>query len=102
MFAYGFPTDRMMELQEAQVEMQLHLTTRNRILNKLGENNVPELLEAVDNERLHEASLDAFINEMTMGSSEDAGTSNTRSLSNNGSNSNGGKPPIKNQAPKAQ
>lgn len=50
-FSYGFPTDTMIQLQEAQMELSLGITSRKKIMNDLGFNNVPDLLKQIAQEK---------------------------------------------------
>jgi len=57
-FKYGFPQDKVVELQIADTELRLKLNSRRRILNKLGNNNTTELLKEIDEDTVHLAELD--------------------------------------------
>lgn len=56
-FSYGFPTDKMNTLQELQIEQSLNMLSRAEGMNRLGKNNVPDLIERIDEERRTEAEL---------------------------------------------
>ena len=47
-FPYGFPKDRMNTLQEAQFELQMQINSRKNIMERLGINNVPDVLTEID------------------------------------------------------
>ena len=42
-FAYGFPKDKMDELQRAQLELNMKLGSRREIMERMGKQNIPEL-----------------------------------------------------------
>jgi hypothetical protein len=62
---YGFPTDRMIQLQEAQIEKQMGIASNAEIMNKLGKNNVPERLQQIRDEKLQEAQFQAELAKIT-------------------------------------
>lgn len=72
-WSYGFPTDRMQQLQEIQIEDQLKLGSRKEFMNRLGKNNVTDLMSEIETQRLEDAELEAQIGEITLnsGGSED-------------------------------
>lgn len=59
-FSYGLPSDRMVQLQEFQMENLLKIGSRKEWMNTLGKNNVPELLSEIeeDNEVLSRMEAD--------------------------------------------
>lgn len=63
-FSYGFPKDKMDELQRAQLELQLKLGSRREIMERMGKQNIPELLDEIDEDSIHEGVLQARIQEM--------------------------------------
>lgn len=56
-FAYGFPTDRLAELNEASIELNLKLGSRKEVMNRLGKNNVPDLQKEIEEEMLKDADI---------------------------------------------
>lgn len=64
-FAYGFPKDKMDELQRAQMELQMKLGTRREIMERMGKQNVPELLNEIDEDTIHLGLLQARINQLS-------------------------------------
>lgn len=58
-FSFGFPTDKMVQLQEAQMELGLNIGSKKEIMNRMGKNNVPDLLQQIEQERRDEAQLQA-------------------------------------------
>lgn len=70
-FKYGFPTDRMNMLQEMTIEQNLNMLGRQEGMIRLGKNNVPDLIEKIDQERINEAMLQAEIQEIEFGSGEE-------------------------------
>ncbi len=58
-FAYGFPTDKLIQLQELQIESQLKVVSRREMMNRLGKNNVTDLLMEIDEEEMARAQMDA-------------------------------------------
>lgn len=66
-FPYGFPKDRTDELNRAQMEINMKLASRREIMEKLGKQNIPELLEEIDKDQIDQALLQVKINEMVVG-----------------------------------
>lgn len=64
-FAYGFPKDKMDELQRAQMELQMKLGTRREIMERMGKQNIPELLDEIDEDTIHLGLLQARINQLS-------------------------------------
>lgn len=64
-WSYGFPTDRMQLLQEAQYELQMKVASKREIMNKLGKNNVVDLAEEIRRELIEEAEIQKEISEIT-------------------------------------
>jgi hypothetical protein len=63
-FCYGFPKDKMDELQRAQLELQMKLGSRREIMERMGKQNIPELLDEIDEDSIHEGLLQARIQQM--------------------------------------
>ena len=63
-FAFGFPKDKMDELNRAQMELNLKLGTRREIMERMGKQNVPELLQEIDDDLLQQGEIQARINQM--------------------------------------
>lgn len=55
-FKYALPTDRLIALQEAQLEINMGIGSRREIMERLGKRNIPKLEEEIkqDNEYLKE------------------------------------------------
>lgn len=53
-FAFGFPKDKMDELNRAQMEVNLKIASRREIMERLGKQNIPELLEEIDEDALQQ------------------------------------------------
>ena len=71
-FAYGFPKDKMDELNRAQMELNLKLGSRREIMERIGKQNIPELLEEIDNDSIHQEALQMRLQQMLgMGGSEE-------------------------------
>lgn len=66
-FAYGFPKDRTDELNRAQMELNMKLSSRREIMERIGKQNVPELLEEIDEETIQQALLQMRIQQMSLG-----------------------------------
>lgn len=64
-FSYGFPTDRMNILQEGQYELQMNIGSRKEIMNRLGKNNVEQLLAEIHDDRIVEAGTEKEIETIT-------------------------------------
>lgn len=58
-FSYGFPQDRQNELNMGLAEIQAGIGSKREVMERLGKNNVPELLEEIDNEKLNDADVEA-------------------------------------------
>lgn len=56
-FAFGFPKDKMDELQRAQLELQLKLGSRKEIMERMGKQNIPDLLNDIDDDIIQQAIL---------------------------------------------
>lgn len=56
-FTYGFPNDKMVQLQEFQMEQQLRLNSRKKMMNALGYNNVEDLMTEIDDDAMESARL---------------------------------------------
>lgn len=69
-FAFGFPKDKMDELNRAQMELNMKLGSRKEIMERLGKQNIPELLEEIDNDMIEQALLQVRIQQMSMGGDE--------------------------------
>jgi hypothetical protein len=85
-FAFGFPRDKMEDLQRAQLESQLKIGSRREWMERMGKQNVPELLEEIDEDMIEQAMLQVKLQEMlgsgTMngmgsGATENEGSYNT-------------------------
>lgn len=63
-FAYGFPKDKMDELQRAQMELNLKLGSRREIMERMGKQNIDELLQNIDEDTLQQAMLQVRVNQM--------------------------------------
>ena len=46
-FSYGFPQDRMNDLQQAQLEILMNIGSRREIMERLGKSNVTELMDEI-------------------------------------------------------
>lgn len=62
-FAYGFPKDRMDELNRAEIELRLQLGSRKEIMERMGKQNIDQLLEQIDDDTLHKALLQQKLQE---------------------------------------
>ena len=62
-FAYGFPKDRMDELNRAEIELRLQLGSRKEIMERMGNQNIDQLLEQIDDDTLHKALLQQKLQE---------------------------------------
>ena len=65
-FAYGFPKDKTDELNRAQMELNMKLSTRREIMERMGKQNIPELLDEIDEDTIHLAMVQTQIQQMTM------------------------------------
>lgn len=67
-FAFGFPKDKMDDLQRAQLEAQLKIGSRREWMERMGKQNVPELLQEIDEDMIEQAMLQVKLQE-TIGAS---------------------------------
>lgn len=65
-FAFGFPKDKMNELNKAQMELNMRVTSRKEVMERLGKQNIPHLLEEIDNDQMEQALLQAQIQKISM------------------------------------
>jgi hypothetical protein len=63
-FSYGFPSDRMSILQEAQVEQQLGITHREAIMKRLGINNIPDALNKIRAEKVQDMIIQSMLGDL--------------------------------------
>ena len=75
-FAYGFPKDKMDELQRAQLELQMKLGSRREIMERMGKQNIPELLEEIDEDAMQQGLWMAKIQELATSMSPNADMGN--------------------------
>lgn len=76
-FAYGFPKDKTDELNRAQMELNMKLSSRREIMERMGKQNIPELLNEIDEDTLHLGMVQAQVQQMSMmsGGGEEEGSS---------------------------
>lgn len=65
-FAFGFPKDKTDELQRAQMELQMKLGSRREIMERLGKQNIPELLEEIDEDAMQQAIVQMEIQKVAL------------------------------------
>ena len=63
-FAYGFPKDRMDELNRGQLELTMKIASRRELMERLGKQNIPDLLQEIDDDAVQQAELQNQINQM--------------------------------------
>ena len=63
-FAFGFPKDRADELNRAQMELSMKIGSRREIMERLGKQNISELLEEIDNDTIEQSVLQARVNQV--------------------------------------
>ena len=74
-FAFGFPKDRTDELNRAQMELNMKISSRREIMERMGKQNIPELLEEIDEDAIEQGLLQARISEALhemMGASDES------------------------------
>ena len=69
-FTYGFPKDKMDELQRAQIELNLKIGSRREIMERMGKQNIDELLKAIDDDTIEQAMVQVQVNQMVQGMGE--------------------------------
>lgn len=55
----------MDELQRAQLELQMKLSSRKDIMERMGKQNIPELLDEIDEDTIHQAMVQEQINRLS-------------------------------------
>lgn len=65
-FVYGFPKDKMDELQRGQMELQMKLGSRREIMERLGKQNVPQLLQEIDDDAMQQAVVNMEIQKIAL------------------------------------
>ena len=66
-FAYGFPKDRTDELNRAQMELNMKLSSRREIMERMGKQNIPELLNEIDEDTIHLGLIQSKIQQLSGG-----------------------------------
>lgn len=66
-FAYGFPKDKMDELNRAQLEFNMRIGSRREVMERLGKDNIPELLVEIDEDAMRQAVIQQQIQRVAMG-----------------------------------
>lgn len=66
-FAYGFPKDKTDELNRAQMELNMKLSSRREIMERMGKQNIPELLDEIDEDLIHQGLVQARIGVLSGG-----------------------------------
>jgi hypothetical protein len=49
-FNYGLPNDRMVMLQEAQIELQSLIGSRREIMERMGKKNIPKIMDEIEDD----------------------------------------------------
>jgi hypothetical protein len=49
-FTYGLPSDRLVLLNEANLELQLKIASRREVMERLGKRNIPKILSEIESE----------------------------------------------------
>ena len=65
-FCFGFPKDKMDELQRAQMELQMKLGSRREIMERLGKQNIQELMQEIDDDALQQAVVQMEIQKIAL------------------------------------
>ena len=66
-FAYGFPKDKLDELNRAQMELNMKLGSRREIMERMGKQNIPDLLDEIDEDMIRMGLLQTKITQMSSG-----------------------------------
>jgi hypothetical protein len=56
-FTYGLPYDRLQDLQQADLELRLKINSRRSIMNRMGQKDVPSLLDEIDEDSLKQGEI---------------------------------------------
>jgi len=75
-FAYGFPKDKQDDLNKADTELRLKISSRREIMERMGKQNVPELMEEIDQEFIEQTMLQLRINQLAVESQMGGGSQN--------------------------
>ena len=82
-FAYGFPKDKTDELNRAQMELNMKLSSRREIMERMGKQNIPELLDEIDEDVIHQGLLQARIEALSGMGNNDEGDENNENADEN-------------------
>ena len=75
-FAYGFPKDKMDELSRAQIELNMKVASRREVMERMGKQNIPELMEEINQDTIDQAALQDEISKMLNGDQGSEGDQN--------------------------
>ena len=64
-FAYGFPKDKLDELNRAQMELNMKIGSRREVMERMGKQNIPDLLEEIDEDMIRMGLLQTKITQMS-------------------------------------
>jgi hypothetical protein len=64
-FNYGLPKDRMIELQQITMELNAKLESRAKAMERLGKENIPSLMDAIDKDAVDQGIIQAQIAALT-------------------------------------
>lgn len=64
-WGYGFPQDRMVMLQEIDIESRLNVASKVEIMNRLGKENVPDLIREIRLDAIRAARTQAITDKIT-------------------------------------
>ena len=82
-FAYGFPKDKTDELNRAQMELNMKLSSRREIMERMGKQNIPELLDEIDEDLIHLGLLQSRIDALSGGDTTTSGDENDENVEEN-------------------
>ena len=64
-FAYGFPKDKTDELNRAQMELNMKIGSRREVMERMGKQNIPDLLDEIDEDMIRMGLLQTQIAQMS-------------------------------------
>lgn len=75
-FSYGFPQDKQADLNMGLSEINAKIGSRREIMQRLGKNNIPQLLEEIDEDYVKEQMLQGEVQSAMMPQDDGSGGQN--------------------------
>lgn len=84
-FCYGFPVDKMQEVQMGQQELNMKIASRREIMERMGKDNIPALLEEITQDAIDQAKeqmqIQLMLRSVGVGEGEEGGEGSGLELS---------------------